>query len=143
MAKPMVNTLINIDVPDIKAAELFYCGAFDLKVTRHLGEGAIELEGLGVPCYLLEKPAGSRPIPLSEQERDYARHWTPVHLDLTVQDIQAVYERALALGAKAESDIRTAPYGKIVLMSDPFGHGFCLIEFNELGYDTVTTEASN
>lgn len=131
------GSLINIDVPDIKKAEAFYCGVFGLQVTRRFGSDGVELSGLGVPCFLLQKAEGSTAFPNARDTRDYSRHWTPVHLDITVNDIEAMQIRALAAGARAESDIRIAPYGKIVLMADPFGHGFCLIEFNEKGYDAL------
>ncbi|WP_141730773.1 VOC family protein [Oligoflexus tunisiensis] len=122
------GALINIDVPDIKKAEAFYCGVFDLKVTRRIGPDAVELSGLGVPCYLLEKASGTPAFRGGSHPREYSRHWTPVHLDISVTDIHAVHNRVVAAGGHAESGIREAPYGKIVLMSDPFGHGLCLIE---------------
>lgn len=131
------GSLINIDVADIKKAEAFYCGVFGLRVTRRFGSDGLELSGLGVPCFLLQKAEGSTAFPNGSATRNYSRHWTPVHLDITVTDIEAMQQRALAAGARAESDIRTAPYGKIALMADPFGHGFCLIEFNEKGYDAL------
>jgi predicted enzyme related to lactoylglutathione lyase len=129
----ITGSLINIDVPDIKKAEAFYCGVFDLKIVRRLDPTAVELSGLGVPCFLLQKTAGTEAFRGDSCKRNYSRHWTPIHLDITVTNIQKVYDRAVAAGAKAESEIREAPYGKIAVMSDPFGHGFCLIEFNEQG----------
>jgi predicted enzyme related to lactoylglutathione lyase len=131
------GSLINIDVSDIKKAEAFYCGVFGLRVTRRFGGDGLELSGLGVPCFLLQKAEGSAAFPNGRDTRNYSRHWTPVHLDITVTDIEVMQQRALAAGARAESDIRTVPYGKIALMADPFGHGFCLIEFNEKGYDAL------
>jgi predicted enzyme related to lactoylglutathione lyase len=131
------GSLINIDVRDIQKAEEFYCGVFGLRVVRRFGSDGVELSGLGVPCFLLQKAEGSGAVPNGTGQRIYSRHWTPVHLDITVTDIEAMQKRALAAGAQAESDIRTVPYGKIALMADPFGHGFCLIEFNEKGYDAL------
>ena len=32
----------------------------------------------------------------------------------------------------------THPYGKLALMADPFGNGFCLLEFTGRGYDEIT-----
>jgi predicted enzyme related to lactoylglutathione lyase len=131
------GSLINIDVPDIKKAEAFYCGVFGLQVVRRFGGDGLELSGLGVPFFLLQKAEGSPAFPNGTDTRNYGRHWTPVHLDITVAGIEAMHQKALAAGARAESDIRTAPYGRIALMADPFGHGFCLIEFNEKGYDAL------
>lgn len=133
------GALINIDVQDIQKAEAFYCGVFDLKVVRRFGSDFVELSGLGVPCFLLQKAEGTDAFRGGTHKRNYSRHWTPVHMDITVTNIQSMYERAVAEGAKAESEIRTTPYGKIVMLSDPFGHGLCLIEFNERGYDAIVT----
>jgi len=40
-------------------------------------------------------------------------------------------------GAVAEGAIRTEVWGRIVTMADPFGHGFCLIQFLGRGYDEI------
>jgi predicted enzyme related to lactoylglutathione lyase len=77
---------------------------------------------------LLEKPAGSKPAPDSDDRRQYGRHWTPVHLDFHVDDLPATLERVLALGAKREQLFENHEHGSIAFCSDPFGHGFCLIE---------------
>jgi len=33
--------------------------------------------------------------------------------------------------------VRTHSWGRIAVMADPFGHGFCLIEFLGRGYDEI------
>ena len=33
--------------------------------------------------------------------------------------------------------IEEAPYGRIAMLADPFGHGFCMIEMNAKGYDAL------
>jgi uncharacterized glyoxalase superfamily protein PhnB len=45
--------------------------------------------------------------------------------------------RALSAGAKAETEIRAAAWGRIVGLADPFGHGLCLIQFQNRGYDEI------
>jgi predicted enzyme related to lactoylglutathione lyase len=67
----------------------------------------------------------------------------PVHLDVVVQDIAAALSRAIAAGAHAETAIRTEPWGSIVTLSDPFGHGLCLIQFLGRGYDEITDPTAN
>ncbi len=131
------GSLINIDVQDLAKAEAFYCSVFGLEVIRRFGSDGVELTGLGVPCFLLQKAEGSPAFQGGAHKRDYSRHWTPVHLDITVTNIESIHKRAVDAGAKAETEIKSAPYGKIALMSDPFGHGFCLIEFNKQGYDAI------
>ena len=61
--------------------------------------------------------------------RDYARHWTPIHLDFVVDDVDAAVARACAAGAKLESAAQPRSWGRIAILSDPFGHGFCLLSF--------------
>lgn len=37
-----------------------------------------------------------------------------------------------------EGDIQTHEWGHIAPMSDPFGHGLCLIQFINRGYDEIS-----
>lgn len=128
--------IVNLDVPDLAAAEIFYTAAFDLRVGRRLGPGALELLGGPTPLYLLQNDAGSAATE-DGGVRDYERHWTPVHLDWVVADIDAALARAVAAGAALERPIRERRWGTIAVLSDPFGHGFCLIQFSDAGYDAL------
>ncbi|AVJ34515.1 glyoxalase [Stenotrophomonas sp. MYb57] len=128
--------IVNLDVPDLAAAETFYTAAFDLRVDRRLGPGALELLGGPTPLYLLQNDAGSAATEDGDV-RDYERHWTPVHLDWVVADIDAALARAVAAGAALERPVRERLWGKIAVLSDPFGHGFCLIQFSDAGYDAL------
>jgi predicted enzyme related to lactoylglutathione lyase len=130
-----MDLLVNIDVPDLTRAIAFYRDAFGLTVTRRFGSDGAELSGWPVRLYLLENPEGSAGA--ANNPRRYARHWTPVHLDVVVEDIEAALSRALAAGARAETEIRTAAWGRIVTIADPFGHGLCLIQFLGRGYDEI------
>ncbi|MBV8104290.1 MAG: VOC family protein [Hyphomicrobiales bacterium] len=130
-----MDLLINIDVPDLAKGIAFYTRAFGLAVSRRLGAEAAELSGLPARLYLLQKLPGS--IGAARDPRRYDRHWTPVHIDVVVDDIEAAFHRAVAAGAHAETEIRVAAYGKIAMLADPFGHGFCLIEFLGRGYDEI------
>jgi predicted enzyme related to lactoylglutathione lyase len=131
-----VSLLVNIDVDNLESATRFYCDGLGLKIGRRF-DGWIELVGATAPIYLLPKAAGTPVSPASSQERDYRRHWTPVHLDFVVSDIRAAIERALQAGAKLERDVTTHAYGLLALLADPFGNGFCLIEFRGRGYDAI------
>jgi hypothetical protein len=131
-----MRALINIDVPELGAGEAVYTAALGLRVARRIGRGVSEIGGLDVPLYLIEKPEGSRATPSGEGRR-YARHWTPAHLDLVVEDVEAARDRAVAAGAVVERDVETVAFGRIALMADPFGHGFCLIEFAGRGYGEI------
>lgn len=138
----MADLLVNIDVDDLPRAEAFYRAAFGLAVGRRFGADAVELVGAPVPLYLLAKPAGSRAMAASEQARDYRRHWTPVHLDLVVEDLDAALARALAAGAALEGEPRTLAWGRIAALADPFGHGFCLVQFLGRGYDALVDDGA-
>jgi len=132
--------LVNIDVPDLRLAEPFYVRAFELKCGRRFGEHGVELLGAGVAIYLLTKTAGSRANTSSTQTRDYARHWTPVHLDFVVEDVDAAVIRAIAAGAVLEDPITSHRWGRIAHLADPFGNGFCLLQFLGRGYDEIAEQ---
>lgn len=134
-----LEMLANVDVDDLARAVEFYCAALGLRVGRRLGVGAVELVGAAAPIYLLEKPAGSIAASAASQRRDYRRHWTPVHLDFVVEDIGPAVERACAAGARLEQEVGTHVWGRLAVLADPFGHGFCLIEFIGRGYDEIAT----
>lgn len=129
--------LVNIDVEDLEKATRFYCDALGLSVGRRF-DGWIELVGSSAPIYLLPNASGTSVSPASAQKRDYGRHWTPVHLDFVVTDLPRAVARARAAGAAMEQDIETKAWGRIAMFADPFGNGFCLLEFLGRGYDEIT-----
>jgi predicted enzyme related to lactoylglutathione lyase len=135
LALPPMTVLINIDVPDLQVAVAFYTEAFDLEVTRRFGEDGAELAGWPVSLFLLRKEAGT--VGAGQSRRTYDRHWTPVHLDVVVPDVQAAVLRAVGAGARIERSIKTWVWGRIAELADPFGHGLCLIEFLNRGYDEI------
>ena len=126
---------MNIDVPDLERAVAFYTSAFGLTVGRRFPAGMVELLGR-CPIYLLHKPEGT-PSSAAGGVRDYRRHWTPVHLDFVVVALEPALAAALAAGARAESGIVAAAWGRMVNLADPFGHGVCLLEFSAAGYDAL------
>jgi predicted enzyme related to lactoylglutathione lyase len=134
----MVQLLVNVDVDDLEKAIEFYHSAIGLTLKRRLFNNTVaEMAGASSPLYLLKKPAGSAASATLATLRDYGRHWTPVHLDITVDDLGLAVERAQAAGAIVESALQTYEWGRIAFMADPFGHGFCLLEFREGGYEAT------
>lgn len=131
-----MNVLVNIDVENLDQATRFYCEALGLRVGRRF-EGAVELLGSNAPLYLLENASGTPPF-AGGPKRHYDRHWTPVHLDFEVSDLPRAVARAMAAGAAMEQDIEAKGWGRIATFADPFGNGFCLIEFSGRGYDEIT-----
>jgi predicted enzyme related to lactoylglutathione lyase len=134
-----MRILVNIDVPDLDKALAFYQQAFGLSVGRRLGEGVVELLGASSAIYLLAKSEGSVPSPFTPQRRRYQRHWTPVHLDFVVDDIEVAFDKAVAAGATVEQATQTFDWGRLALLADPFGHGLCLVQFLGRGYDEIAT----
>jgi predicted enzyme related to lactoylglutathione lyase len=133
----MAGLLLNIDVPDMERGIAFYTAAFGLEVGRRFDSGFVELVGSDVPIYLLCKDPGTSIGPAGGDVRRYRRHWSPVHADFVVDDIDSAIARAAAAGAAQEGETCHAPYGRLAMFADPFGHGFCLIEFNAAGYDAI------
>ena len=124
-----MKILINIDVPALTGAIDFYCAAFDLRLNRLLDDDVAELVGTSSVIYLLQKSDGSRFSNSIAGSRQYTRHWTPIHVDFVVDDIDKAVERVISAGAKVESECTDWRNSKCITFSDPFGNGFCLIEF--------------
>lgn len=133
-----MRILVNIDVPDLEHAIDFYRRAFGLALHRRLGPKAAEMLGANAPIYLLEKAAGTRTASAARQTRDYARHWTPVHLDVVVEDADRAVEQAVAAGARLEDPAVSHDWGRIAHLSDPYGHGICILQFLGRGYDELS-----
>jgi catechol 2,3-dioxygenase-like lactoylglutathione lyase family enzyme len=131
--------LINIDVDNLDRAVAFYTAALGLDVGRKFGGAAVELTGATSPIYLLVKAAGTPASPATGDARRYSRHWSPVHLDFVVDDLEGALKLAISAGATLESGPQTHKWGKIAHLADPFGHGLCLIEFLGRGYDEIAT----
>jgi catechol 2,3-dioxygenase-like lactoylglutathione lyase family enzyme len=132
---------ICIDVPNLDRGIDFYTRALGLRLARRNGPHWAELLGAACPVDLLPVEAGTPASPLSPSLRTWDRHWTAVHLDLAVDDLEAAVARAEAAGARLERPIVERRWGRMANMGDPFGHGFCLLQFQGRGYDELLTPA--
>jgi predicted enzyme related to lactoylglutathione lyase len=121
-----VDLLVNIDVDDLSKAIDFYRKGVGLRVGRHFGALGVEMLGTTSAIYLLVKPEGTRPSTNADDLRRYRRHWTPVHLDFVVSELEAAVSRAVEAGAAIEGAIQTRKWGRIAHLADPFGHGILL-----------------
>lgn len=130
-----MSAIINIDVPDIEQAIVFYTSATDCRLERRLDDDVAELSCGSLNIYLLQKPGGEIANKGTDQARNYARHWTPVHIDFVVADLGEAIKKAENAGARRESDEETWHGATHVTFSDPFGHGFCLISFRGRSYE--------
>ena len=134
-----MRIVVNIDVPDLRVGADFYEAALGLRLERILDGDVAEMVGASSVIYLLQKPAGSTANAGSSVARDYARHWTPVHVDFVVDDLAEASRRALAAGARQESACVEWLGSKCITFADPFGNGFCLIEFAAGTYESSST----
>jgi catechol 2,3-dioxygenase-like lactoylglutathione lyase family enzyme len=134
---------ICIDVDDLERGIAFYTQGLGLTLTRRLGQDWAELIGAPSPIDLLAQASGSRPLGnQSPAERSYARHWTPVHLDFVVSDLDEAVQRLLTAGAMLERPVQERRWGRMANLADPFGHGLDLLEFKGRGYDEILSPAA-
>jgi uncharacterized glyoxalase superfamily protein PhnB len=61
-----------------------------------------------------------------------------VHLDFVVQEIESAVPKAISAGTILETPIATHKWGRIAVVADPFGHGFCIVQFLGRGYDEIS-----
>ncbi len=122
-ARPSVH--FSIDVPELEAGVLFYTRVFGfVEKARPFATMAVLDAGNATVC-IHEKRAGSSPSPGNVDARRYTRHWTPVHLDVHVPDVDAVVRQVIALGGHVEQSFdRPKP---TAFCADPFGNGFCVL----------------
>jgi predicted enzyme related to lactoylglutathione lyase len=135
-----MDLLVNIDVDDLARGIAFYTNTFDLAIGRRFGAGGVELVGASSKIYLLAKQAGSAGTATGAR-RTYERHWTPVHVDFVVEDVDASVANAVAAGAVLEDAAADTAWGRIAVLADPFGHGLCILSFRGAGYDAIATPA--
>ncbi len=133
----MLELLVNVDVDDLEKAATFYVRGLGLRPGRRFGAAAVEILGATSPIYLLAKAGGTSPFVGAASRRDFGRHWTPVHLDVVVEDLEAAVTRAVAAGATLEGGVDERSWGRLARMADPFGNGLCLVQFLGRGYDEI------
>lgn len=120
---------ITIDVDDLDRGVEFYCGGLGLTLV-HRDPNWARVDLNGQILWLCPFKAG----PHRNITRDFERHWTPVHLDLVVENLDEAVERALAAGGRLDGEIRRNepdPIGcrsDIANLSDPAGNGVDLIQ---------------
>lgn len=109
---------ICIDVDDVDRAVEFYGRGLGLTVVEHHSDWA-QIKLGEQTFWIMKVPAGAQ----GQISRDYRRHWTPVHLDFTVDDIDAAVKRAVDAGGKLEGEIQRGAKGALANMADPSGNG--------------------
>lgn len=100
-----MNFLVNLDVDDLEKAVVFYSSVFELKVGRRFGSFGVELLGSSAPIYLLAKAPDTPTSDATSQRRSYERHWTPIHLDFVVEEIESAVQHAISAGAQLQRPV--------------------------------------
>lgn len=123
--RPSVN--VSIDVPDLEAGLRFYGDVFGfVEKARPFPTMAI-LDANNLSVCMHAKSAGTKSSAGGTDPRRYERHWTPVHLDLHVEDFDAVLTKVREGGGAIENEYRTQGPKLAAFCCDPFGNGFCVI----------------
>jgi len=124
----MAEVSISIDVSDMEKAILFYTKALGCSELR-IGEDTTKLSADNVSIFLLKKESKSNPLITGTASRNYERHWTPVHLDFNVSEIEKTVSLVKEFGGINEGS-ESGDWGAVEFCSDPFGNGFCLCQIN-------------
>ncbi|MGN5480811.1 VOC family protein [Cupriavidus basilensis] len=90
-----MELLINIDVDDLPRGIGFYQEGLGLRLSRKLFDDTVaEMTGGAAAHLPARQAAWHRPTSRADTRRDYPRHWTPVHLDFVVDNLESAIERA-------------------------------------------------
>jgi catechol 2,3-dioxygenase-like lactoylglutathione lyase family enzyme len=98
----MLDIEICVDVPDLARGVRFYEEAFGFSKVSEPYRGVAVVATGSAKLTLLEKRAGSKASPNTEDVRRYERHWTPVHLDFHVDDVKTALDMVIRAGATKE-----------------------------------------
>ncbi len=123
----MPGVSVSIDVPDLLEGVRFYSDALECTKLSDESETVVVLSAGNTRIYLLQREPGTAKSCSRETLRSYSRHWTPVHLDFAVDDVESAAARVLSAGGSVEGT-DSGEWGSIAYCADPFGNGFCLIK---------------
>ena len=129
-----MNVIINIDVPELAPAIAFYTAALGLSHSRTLDDDVAELTGASATLYLLQKDPGTRAVkaagggPRLSPPLDSGA-FRPGGARRRCRR----RARALAAGARQETGHVDWRGSRCISFGDPFGHGFCFIQFERNG----------
>jgi predicted enzyme related to lactoylglutathione lyase len=115
---------VSIDVDDIEQAVSFYTDALECGAKSVYSDQWVVLQCGGLDIHLLKKEVGT--LGAGGEQRHFGRHWTPVHLDFGVDDIDEAMQRVKRSGGSVD-DFAHSEAADIAHCADPFGNGFCVI----------------
>src|SRR5439155_23252218 len=126
----MIEVHAYIEGADLARGLAFYCDGLGMARKRRFSASCVELDGGNLPIFLLGNRPPAAELGGTQVQRSFARHWTPVHLDFIVPDLDIAVARLTGLGATLDREIQQREYGRMANLADPFGNGFDLIEFS-------------
>jgi predicted enzyme related to lactoylglutathione lyase len=135
----MPEVHIYIEIDDLERGVEFYVDGLGLTVRRRLTERWVELAGAQAPIHLLGRPEPEFESGGHVLRKDFSRHWTPIHLDFVVEDLEAAVERAVKAGATLERRVDHPGLWRLAALADPFGNGIDLITDPEPAYERLSS----
>src|ERR1700730_12140851 len=124
-----------IEVTELPNGIKFYCDGLGLTLKRRWTPPGVDLAGATLPIYLLANRPTLADLGSKQAIRSYERHWTPVHLDFIVEDLDQMVAHLMALGAALDRDIKIREYGRIANMADR--HYLQLVEADVPGINSA------
>jgi len=122
----MSKLSVCIDVPEMDKAIQFYVNALGCKCVKK-GSDYSELATDDLAIYLSQKNSVSNPKVNEISERAHKQQ-PPVNLDFVVSDIDRCVSAVQDHGGIKEGD-NSGDWGAIAFCSDPFGNGFCVLQY--------------
>src|SRR5947209_2272571 len=86
----------------------FFWYGLNLTLRRRLSPGWVDPAGANLAIFLLGNHKPTANLGATQIQRDFTRHWTPVHLDFIVPELDAAVARLTGLGATLDRPIRLA-----------------------------------
>jgi len=128
---PMPKITICIDVADLYSGTLFYTEALGCTLeTQRASHNTLDADGVRIHLGLKKEASSATP---QGHKRNFGRHWTPVHLDFDVEDVEHTAEAVKRLGGTVE-ELKNGDWGSAAFCADPFGNGFCLLRILSDGH---------
>ncbi|GFE52453.1 glyoxalase [Roseobacter cerasinus] len=115
---------VSIDVSDMTKALTFYVEALGCKFKKKYSDDWQVVSVGTLDLHIQQKASGT--IGAADHKRDYSRHWTPVHLDFIVDDIEPICAKIENRGGTVEKKT-FSEIADLANCADPFGNGFDLI----------------
>jgi hypothetical protein len=105
LERPLLTVHAYIEVTDLQRGIEFYCGGLGLTQKRRLGPRWVELVGANLSIFSLADRPATAELGTKMVSRDFGRHWTPVHLDFIIPNLDEMAARLCRLGASLDREV--------------------------------------